>query len=352
MGVRDDRQSNGVRDDGQSMHLPADVPRVELGSFPTAVEAAPGLGAALGVPNLHLKREDRSGRPYGGNKVRKLEFLLGAALDAGCSQVVTGGGIGSNHVLATATYAREVGLDLRAVQFPQPVTEHVRENLRSLARFDPELRLARSQVLFPVSLLRERLAARRDGDRASVPLGGSSPVGTLGFVEAGWELARQVERGACPHPDVVVVPASSGGTLAGLVVGLDRAGLDTQVVGVRVTGRYAANRFLVTRLANRTAALLDVPARYTHDDVTLLGGYVGPGYAEPTRVGELVSKVAAEYGLTLDPTYTAKTVAAISGEFDDETVLYWHTLSEGRPEMLSTEAAIERLPDPYRQFLA
>jgi len=334
------------------MSVPPDRPRADLGSFPTAVEAAPELGEALGVPDLHLKREDRSGEPYGGNKVRKLEFLLGAALECGCSQVVTGGGIGSNHVLATAVYARAVGLDPRAVQFPQPVTEHVLGNLRALARLDPELRLARSRLLFPALLARERVAAVLSPALAYVPLGGSSPVGTLGFVAAGRELARQVDRGVCPRPDVVVVPASSGGTLAGLVVGVDRAGLDTRVVGVRVTGRYAANSLRIARLATRTASLLDDPRKYAREDISLVGGYVGPGYGEPTRLGQRVTKVAAAHDITLDPTYTAKTVGAISGEFADETVLYWHTLSERRPEMLSTAAALARLPEEYGQFFA
>lgn len=326
----------------------AGVARVALGSFPTAVEAAPELGAALGVPELYVKREDRSGGPYGGNKVRKLEFLLGAAEQSGSATVVTGGGIGSHHVLATATYAREVGLQPRAVQFPQPVTDHVRTNLRSLAGLEPELRLIRSQALFPAALLCERAAALV-GDRYYVPAGGSSPVGTLGFVDAGLELARQVERGVCPRPDVVVVPASSGGTLAGLVVGLDLAGLDTQVVGVRVAGRYVANRPLVTRLANKTAGLLGEPAT-RYDDIELLGGHLGPGYAEPTRAGDSVTAVAADHGLELDPTYTAKTVAAIAEEFADETVLYWHTLSDGRPDPLPTGEALDRLPDSYRRF--
>ncbi|ERH09460.1 MAG: 1-aminocyclopropane-1-carboxylate deaminase [halophilic archaeon J07HX64] len=332
------------------MSVTTGVPRVDLGSFPTAVEAAPELGAALGVSELYLKRGDRSGQLYGGNKVRKLEFLLGAALDAGCTAVLTGGGVGSNHVLATAAYAREVGLEPRAVQFPQPVTGYVRENLRSLARFDPDLHLARSQVLFPASLLRARLATLRRG-LSYVPLGGSSPVGTVGFVRGAQELARQVDRGVSPRPDVVVVPASSGGTLAGLVVGLDSTDLDTRVVGVRVAERYAANRLFVSRLANRTAALLDLPVTYSRADITLVDGYLGPGYAEPSRVGERVQKLAALYGLTLDPTYTAKTVAAIAGEFDDETVLYWHTLSGHRPEPLSTDEAVRRLPDSYRRFL-
>lgn len=332
-----------------SIAAAASVERVSLGSFPTAVEAMPALGSALGVPNLYVKREDRSGGPYGGNKVRKLEFLLGRARQRGRSTVVTGGGVGSHHVLATAAYAREVGLEPRAVQFPQPATDHVRANLRALAGLEPELRLVGSRALFPAALLRERVAAGF-GDRHYVPVGGSSPLGTLGFVDAGLELARQVERGELPRPDVVLTPASSGGTLAGLLVGLDRAGLDTRVVGVRVAGRYVANRPLVARTANRTAALLG-GGGYRPDDITLLDGYVGSGYAEPTPAGDRVTAVAADHGLELDPTYTAKTVAALAGEFDDERVLYWHTLSESRPETLSAEAALERLPDSYRRFL-
>lgn len=333
------------------MDSKAGIPRVGLGSFPTPVEAAPGLGQALDVSHLYLKRDDRSARLYGGNKVRKLEFLLGEALAADCQRVVTGGGVGSNHVLATATHAREVGLDPRAVQFPQPATDHLRANLRALAGLDPELVLAGSKLLFPAYLLRERVAARQSETLYYLPAGGSSPVGTLGFVAAGEELARQVQRGACPRPDVVVVPASSGGTLAGLLVGIDRTGLDTRVVGVRVADRYVTNRLRIARLASRTAALLPGGRRYTRDEVTLLSGYRGSGYAEPTAAGERVSKLAADHGIGLDPTYTAKTVAAIAGEFDDERVLYWHTLSARRPEELSTEEAIERLPDAYRTFL-
>jgi len=341
--------SEHARRDRGSVAAAAGVSRLELGSFPTAVEAAPELGAALGVSDLYVKREDRSGGPYGGNKVRKLEFLLGRAVERGCSTVVTGGGVGSHHVLATAVYTREVGLEPRAVQFPQPATDHVRANLRALAGLEPELRLVGSQARFPAALLRERVAAAL-GDRDYVPVGGSSPLGTLGFVDAGLELARQVERGEFPRPDVVVTPASSGGTLAGLVVGLDRAGLDTRVVGVRVAGRYVANRPLIARAANRTAALLG-GGEYSPDDITLLDGYVGPGYAEPTPAGDRVTAVAADHGLELDPTYTAKTVAAIAGEFDDERVLYWHTLSNRRPDLLSVAAALEQLPDGYRRFL-
>lgn len=332
--------------------VPESQPRAGIGSFPTAVEPAFDLGGALGVPDLYLKREDRAGEQYGGNKIRKLDFLLGEALAQGCTRVLTTGGIGSHHVLATSVYARELGLDPAAIQFPQPVTDHVRENLRALASTTPQLTLARSVFRMPYHYLRARLAAYRDEELYYVPTGGSSPTGTMGFVDAAQELERQITRGEVPEPDVIVVPASSGGTFAGLTVGLDYTTLETRVVGVRVVEWYAGNRLRVARLANRTASLLGVPANYGWRDFTLLSGYLGDGYAEPSPRGARVRTIAAEHGLVLDPTYTAKTVAAIAGEFDDERVLYWHTLSSNHPERLPTDAALERLPDSYRSFFA
>ena len=161
---------------------------------------------------------------------------------------------------------------------------------------------------------------------------------------SGGDAAGELDGGLCPERAGGGAPASRGGTLPGLGVGRARAGWGPRVAGARVTGRSAATRLRFARLATRTAALLDDPTRYRPADISLVGGYLGPGYGEPTRLGRRVSKVAAAHGLTLDPTYTAKTVGAISGEFTDETVLYWHTLSSRRPEMLSTEAAVERLP--------
>jgi D-cysteine desulfhydrase len=202
-------------------------------------------------------------------------------------------------------------------------------------------------------LLVAKLATRFDDDRYYIPTGGSSAVGTLGFVEAGIELARQIEDGVLPTPEAVIVPTSSGGTLAGLRIGFDIADLDVRLAGVRVVEWYLANGVTISRLANKTTRLLDAPPgrRYSRHDIDLMTGYLGSGYAEPTEAGRRVQDIAAEYGLTLDPTYTAKTIAAIAGEFDDETVLYWHTLGENRPPMLSTREAIERLPDEYRKFL-
>lgn len=332
--------------------MDGDRPRAGIGTLPTPVTHMPDLGADLGVPDFYVKNEGKAGDLYGGNKVRKLDLLLGDALDRGCSRVVTGGSIGSNSVLATATYAREVSLDPAAIQFPQPVTDQVRENLRALAALDPDLRLTRWEPLLPAYLLSARLHSRFGDDSYYIPVGASAPLGTLGYVWAVDELAEQIAAGDLPKPDVMVVPTSTAGTHAGLQLGVDVYDLDVRVVGIQVAPRYVTNRFTVKRLANKTAALLDEPTpSYSRADIGLVTGYMGPEYAEPTAAGERVTEAARDAGLTLDPTYTAKTVAAIEGEFDDETVLYWHTYSETRPKTLHTAEAMKRLPDAYAKYL-
>lgn len=327
-------------------------PRAGIGTVPTPVEAVPDLAAYLDVAELYVKNEGEAGDLYGGNKIRKLDYLLGEALEQGCSRVITAGSIGSNHVLATAAYAREVGLEPAAFQFPQPVTEHVQSNLRALAAFDPELTLLRTELTLPVHLFRTRLHTRFRSEDYYVPYGGSAPVGALGYVDAVAELKAQIAAGELPRPDVMVTPTSSGGTHAGLQVGVDVHDLDVPVVGIQVASWYTTNRFRVARLATKTAALLDGSTpTYSRADIDLRRGHIGEAYAEPTEAGNRATEAAKSVGITLDPTYTAKTVAAIGEEFSEKTVLYWHTLGESHPAQLSTAEAIERLPARYVQFL-
>lgn len=126
-------------------------PRAGIDSFPTPIEPYPELGDALGVEESYVKNDGATGGPYGGNKVRKLEFILGEAVASGCRRLWTNGALVSHHVLATCLSAREVGLEPHAAQIPQPVTDHVRETLRSIAATEPELALVESN---PKLLLR------------------------------------------------------------------------------------------------------------------------------------------------------------------------------------------------------
>lgn len=341
-----------------------DVPRVGLAELPTPVERLDALGDHLGVPNLYVKRDDRTGTLYGGNKVRKLEFLLAEALDRGCDRVWTVGGIGSNHVLATSLYARQQGLKPEVLHFPQPVTEHVRDNLRALSTTRPDLRLVSGdkRLLGSILLRRLRSGLGLDPGLYCIPMGGSSPTGVLGYVEAALELREQIRTGVLPEPDVIFVAAGTCGTMAGLTLGCHVAGLDSEVIGVRVTRSLYANHLRCWWLIRRTTARLKGEGergffRPSPADVHLLHRYFGEDYGRPTEGGRRATELAREYtDLSLEPTYTAKTLAALVGERDrwnlgDRNVLYWHTLSGADlSDRIARSDPRRDLPDDYRRF--
>lgn len=173
-------------------------PRAGIGSFPTPIEPFPELGTALNVGEFYVKKDSETGGPYGGNKVRKLDYLLGDALNKECRQVHTSGGIGSHHVLATCIYAREVGLEPQAVQLHQPVTDHVCKVIQSIAIIDPEITLVESKLEFLYRLLVAQLRAQVGDELYFIALGGSSPIGTLGYVETIGELQQQMNTDGVP----------------------------------------------------------------------------------------------------------------------------------------------------------
>ncbi len=340
------------------------LPRTAFAQLPTRVEPLKSLGAELNLQDLWVKRDDQSGTLYGGNKVRKLEFLLGEALAEGHDEVWTVGAIGSHHVLATCIYARQQGLEPGALHFPQPVTEHVLDNLRALSTTQPDLTLVSNRAQIPVEVLRTRIREwlARHPEVYYIPAGGSSATGALGYVNAAMELAEQIENGEVPEPDTIFVAAGTCGTLAGLTLGLKMAGLSTHVVGVRVVDRLIANKPLVMRLAGKMATRLeacgvDSAPSVSKDDFDLIHDYFGRDYGEPTPEGQRAIRLADQTeGLTLEPTYTGKTMAALIGEREDrglrdKTVLYWHTLSGvDLSERIAAADVAADLPDEYQQF--
>jgi D-cysteine desulfhydrase len=340
------------------------IPRVELADLPTPVDRLERLGDEIDVPNLWVKRDDRTGELYGGNKVRKLEYLLGEAQAQGHQQVWTVGAIGSHHVLATSIYARQQGLKPAALHFPQPVTDHVLENLRALSTTQPELTLAGHRAQIPVEVLRTKVREwlARGPEVYYIPAGGSSPTGVLGYVNAACELADQIEAGEVDEPDVIFCAAGTCGTLAGLLVGTTLADLSCEIVGVRVVDRLIANRPAIIRLANKTLdklgeARVPVPDRPDRDRLTLLNDYFGPDYGVPTDQGEAAIERAAELeDLELEPTYTGKTMAGLIGERErfelaDKSVLYWHTLSSvDLSDRIATADVAADLPEEYQTF--
>jgi D-cysteine desulfhydrase len=233
----------------------AALPRAVFVEVPTPVAPLPLPGLAAGT--AFVKRDDRSCPLYGGNKPRKLELLIGAALARGSRRLVTTGGLGTHHGLATTILARDRGLATTVVLVPQPVTGHVREQLAAMLAFGAELRFARGVPGAAAQVLRTLAASAARGERpVLVPTGGSSALGDVGLVSAAFELAEQVEAGVLPAPAEIYVPVGSGGTLSGLLLGARLAGLRSRLVGVLVTDILPPGPRRVVRLAHATLARL------------------------------------------------------------------------------------------------
>ncbi len=317
-----------------------DLPRLELGSFPTPVERLP---LEPGGSSLWVKREDLSGRLYGGNKVRKLEYLLAAHRGR---PLLTIGGSGSHHILATALYGRMVGCPTYGVMAPQPATPHVQAH-RTLI----EASLAGwidmpTRLLIPAGMIQLRLRLLRQGlpSPVDIPAGGSNPVGCLGWVAGGLEIAEQVSAGLLPEPDQVWLPLGSGGNAAGLLVGLRLGGLGTRLMAVRVV-EYPLTSGTATRLlAQRTLAMLrrrglTTPPGFSLGGLEVVDGYLGAGYGHATPAATRALHLAHhELGLELDGTYTAKTLAACLDHLQ---------AAGGRPTALFLDTVNSRpLPSP------
>lgn len=302
-------------------------PRAALGHWPTPLEPAHRLEADLRpAGRLWLKRDDCSGLAGGGNKTRKLEYLLGSALARGCTGVVTFGAVQSNHARQTAAACARLDLTCDLVL------------VRTVARDDDHYRRSGNRLLD--DLLGATVHEVADDDEAFTELagivaaaeaegrslytigpGGSDPVGTLGYVSGALELAGQVEaRGL----DVgrVVVAASTAGTAAGLILGLAAAGLDAVVDVACVYHDAALTAAAIRDLLTATAALIEmeVPG---DDRWTITDANLGPGYGIPTEAGQAaITRLARTEGVLLDPVYTGKAFAHLlaslgSGAGDD-----------------------------------
>lgn len=332
------------------------LPYVALAQLPTPLTEAPTLAAELGLRALILKRDDRCGVAYGGNKVRKLELLLADALHHKKRWVATYGGLGSHHCLATSVYALHFGLGSRLFHLHQPVTEHVRRNLRAMAATGAQMTPASSVDAGPTELAAWRDALSPDTYR--IPLGGSSPRGAIGFVNAALELAEQTE-----PPDALVVALGSAGTLVGLQIGLAIAGWrSTRLVGVRVVDARVAAPERIQRLLESThRELTDAGAEVSLEavraqPVEVLHTCFGQGYGEATDAGqEAAHRLQASTGVVLEQTYTAKAFAGLiewaQGQGAGKGLLFWNTYN-GRPIDRWVDARpIDTLEDSYRALI-
>jgi 1-aminocyclopropane-1-carboxylate deaminase/D-cysteine desulfhydrase-like pyridoxal-dependent ACC family enzyme len=291
------------------------------------------------APDAWAKRDDLTGSLYGGNKARKLEFVLGEARRRGATRVITAGAHGSHHVLATTLYAARLGLPVTAVLFPQSPTPHVEEVLGRIRAAGALIRPVRRMEMVPAGVLRARLAHRRERVFV-VPPGGSDAHGTLAFVDAALELAEQVAGGACPAPQRVHLAGGTLGTAAGLALGFTLGGLPTRVIATRITSRLVTRRRVAASLIRGAAGLLDA-AGIAADPAAALarleirGDQIGGGYGHPTPAATEAAAAFARGGLPLELTYTAKAAAAFRADRAPGVKLFWMTLAAAQGEVPS-----------------
>lgn len=338
-----ERNVDGAVAVGQAASLPL------FGRFPGLELTTPRLALArLPTPLARLpleteswiKRDDLTGAAYGGNKVRKLEFLLGEARRAGATRLITIGALGSHHSLATTVYGRAAGFDVTVVLLPQPVTPHVSEVLEGMRQHGAEVKLVRSAAAIPAGIAAARLAHRRERVEV-IAAGGSSPIGTLGYVNAALELAAQVASGVAPRPARVHVAGGTLGTAVGLAIGFALEGWETEVVAHRITSRAITSKRRARKLVDGVLELLGPFSRQRLPNRAAIlrrfhieHGQIGRGYGFETDAGRAATDwFRARVGLDVDATYTAKAAAgflAAAGEAEGP-ILYWHTLSSNAP---------------------
>jgi D-cysteine desulfhydrase len=319
--------------------LEASLPRVVLSSGPSPVRELSALEKHLGRPDLWLKNDGLLGTIYGGNKIRKLEFVLADVLRRQLSTILTFGGTGSHHCLATALYGRELGIRVAAILVEQPETDEVRVNLRQLewagARTVRVGGLSSAVIRAAWLTLRHTQLGLPPHPPYVLRPGASTPVGCVGYVNAAFELADEIRQGLLPQPSAIILPLGSNGTAAGLLLGLRLANLDTAVIAVQVSDIPTVGAEGVARLANATVRLLrrhgaSIPSfSLGPRDVTVISDAETRHYGYPTPKGEEAKDLLLRLEeLELDSTYTAKTVAALI-ERDDlpRPLLYWHTLN-------------------------
>lgn len=315
------------------------IPRLNFAHLPTAIEELPRLSDLLAGPRILIKRDDQTGLAFGGNKTRKLEFLVAEAQAQGAKMLISGGAMQSNHCRQTAAAAARFGLDCILVLTGE-MPEKPSANLLLDEMFGAKI------VAVADRKDRERIlqdtfdhAAAEGKKPYLVPYGGSSPTGALGYAFAMEEFMKQNV-----HADWIVFGTSSGGTHAGLVLGQRVFGYQGKVLGISIDESEEWLKNHVSKLASEASEKLGERIEFTPAEVLANANYCGAGYGVLTDAEREAVKLFAKYeGLLLDPVYTGRAAAGMidlirKGFFKkDETVLFWHT--GGQPALFAEKYA-------------
>jgi D-cysteine desulfhydrase family pyridoxal phosphate-dependent enzyme len=298
------------------------IPRLPLATLPTPITDAVRLRDALGgparAPRILIKRDDLTGLGLGGNKARKLEFLIADALAQGATTIVTTGAVQSNHARITAAAARVAGLDCVLVLTTKVADPPVEGNLlldylygarvRFVPSIDPMLAVGQDEAVVAEVVAGERAAGRR---AYVIPIGGSSGVGALGYVSGTAEMVDQLDAVGI-RPSRLYYASGSRGTQAGLTLGARLSGAPYRLWGVAVSGGEPEKIERARRVANEAAARLGVEVRIDLADLFTDQDHIGEGYGIPTSEAlDAIRLLARTEAILLDPCYTSKAMAAL-----------------------------------------
>jgi D-cysteine desulfhydrase family pyridoxal phosphate-dependent enzyme len=322
------------------------IPRIPLAEYPTPFEPLPRLSAALGRP-VYVKRDDMLGPGLGGNKTRKLEYLLAEARRRGLCRVATFGGLQSNHARLTAAAANRLGMQAHLFYFearPRVLTGNLLINhlLGAKMHFIP-IGGGAGMTLETSILLARLVALALAGRHYFIPVGGHTWLGGLGYVRAAFEIDAQARAFGLEKAHLVLA-AGSGGTLAGLMAGMALCGSDIRLLGIDVGKLWKAFPASIAALAAEICDRLGHPHAFSASQVPLIEEtYVGGRYGAPSAAGQAALKRLARLeGLLLDPVYTAKAFAGLLGEVEQghlgarEPLIFLHT--GGAPALFAFDA--------------
>ena len=311
-------------------------PRLQLAHLPTALEPMDRLSAELGGPRIWIKRDDCTGLSTGGNKTRKLEFLMAEAQAQGADLVVTQGATQSNHARQTAAFAARLGMDCHILLEDRTGSKDRNYNLNGNVFLDNlhgatvEKRPGGVDMNAEMDAVAERFRARGRNVYA-IPGGGSNPTGALGYANAAMELVSQANALGLKI-DRIVHATGSAGTQAGLIVGLKAISADIPLLGIGVRAPKPKQEENVYKLAAATAEKLGCPGIVQREDVVANTDYVGEGYGIPTPGGiAAIETFARLEGILLDPVYSGKGADGLidltrkGGFSGDENIVFLHT---------------------------
>jgi D-cysteine desulfhydrase family pyridoxal phosphate-dependent enzyme len=328
------------------------IPRLSLGNLPTPLDEAPRLGRDIGLRRLLIKRDDLTGLGLGGNKVRKLEFLLADAVKERADVILTDGGPQSNHARLTAAAARLIGRD-SVLFLGGPRFERFDGNLLldiifgAEIRYMPDATVGQMEDAMNMAAIEMRIEGKRP---YVIPIGGSSPVGALGYVSAIRELAEQLGEDKNPQ---IFLAVGSGGTLAGVTLGVRLFLPEARVIGISVGKVGKSFQQVAKDVAEGAAELIGEKQTFDTGDIEVSEDYLGKRYGVPSEAGiQAIFRSARTEGIVLDPVYTGKAMSGLIGYAEkglidpERTTIFLHT--GGSPALFAFEEEFRKYAN-YRE---